>query len=501
MTNRLIVFVFIAVFGLKGYAGIYVSPSGNDSNAGTLAAPLATITAGINKVAAGDTVYVRGGNYTIASTLKISKSGTSSAYYHLFAYNNERPILNCSSMSVSSSNRGITLSGSYWHIKGIAIYKAGDNGMNVSGSNNIIEFSSFYENGDSGLQLGTGASNNQIVNCDSYYNKDTSDGNADGFSPKLDVGTGNYFYGCRSWQNSDDGYDGYLRPADDITTTYENCWCFANGYLKSGSKSSGNGNGFKMGGSDNKDLRHNAILKRCLSFYNRVKGFDQNNDKGSMTLINCTAYANGTNFGISSSLASGKTATIENCASLGASNSLGSFVVQTTNGWTSPLSTSASDFISTDTTGVRGSRKSDGSLPDLNFMKLKSTSALIDAGTAYAGITYNGSKPDIGCFETSPTTDIEKISMSDFHNFTLEQNYPNPFNPSTRITFNLPMLGGYSLRVYNTLGQEVSVLFNQQMTAGTYSYTFNASNLPSGIYFCRLTGDGMTLTRKMNLVK
>lgn len=501
MKNQLIILMVCAVCMSKGFAGIYVSPSGSDSNTGTLASPYATIATAVGKVTAGDTIFVRGGTYKIASKISISKSGTSSSYYHLFAYNNEKPIIDCSSMSISSSNRGITLSGSYWHIKGISIYKAGDNGMNVSGSNNIVEFCSFYENSDSGLQLGTGASNNQIVNCDSYFNRDTSDGNADGFSPKLDVGTGNYFYGCRSWQNSDDGYDGYLRPSDDITTTYENCWCFANGYLKSGSKSSGNGNGFKMGGSDNKDLRHNAVLKRCLSFYNRVKGFDQNNDKGSMTLVNCTAYSNGTNFGISLSLASGKTATVENCVSLGASNSLGSFVVQKTNGWTSPLSTSASDFLSTDTAGVRGLRKADGSLPDLNFMKLKPTSALVDAGTAYTGISYSGLKPDIGCFETSSTTGIEKTSMTNFRDFTLEQNYPNPFNPSTRITFNLPMLGNYSLRVYNTLGQEVSVLFNEQMTVGTYSYTFNASNLPSGIYFCRLAGEGMTLTRKMNLVK
>ncbi len=501
MINRLIVFICIAVFGVKGIAGIYVSPSGSDSNAGTLTAPLATITAGINKAAAGDTVFVRGGNYTIASTIKISKSGTSTAYYHLFAYNNERPVLNCSGMAASSGYRGISLSGSYWHIKGIDIYKAADNGMNISGSNNIIEFCSFYENADSGLQLGGGAENNQIVNCDSYFNVDASQGNADGFSPKLDVGTGNYFYGCRSWQNSDDGYDGYMRPSDDITTTYENCWCFANGYLKSGSKSSGNGNGFKMGGSDNKDLRHNAVLKRCLSFYNRVKGFDQNNDLGSMTLINCTAYTNGTNFAISLALASGKIATVENCVSLGASNSLASWVVQTTNGWTSPLSTTASDFLSTDTTGVRGARKADGSLPDVKFMHLKTTSALVNAGTVYSGITYNGNKPDIGCFETASTTDIEKISMSNFKDFTLEQNYPNPFNPSTRITFNLPMLGNYSLKVYNTVGQEVAVLFNGQLTAGTYSYTFNAANLSSGIYFCRLAGEGMTLTRKMNLVK
>ena len=152
------------------------------------------------------------------------------------------------------------------------------------------------------LNSGGGASNNRIINCDSFFNVDPSQGNADGFSPKLDVGTGNYFYGCRSWQNSDDGCDGYLRPSDSVFTTFENCWMFHNGYLKSGAASSGNGNGFKMGGGDNSNadsLRHNMTLKNCLAFDNRVKGFDQNNNRGSMTLLNCTAFRNGTNINIS----------------------------------------------------------------------------------------------------------------------------------------------------------------------------------------------------------
>ena len=165
-------------------------------------------------------------------------------------------------MTISSTNRAVTLSGSYWHIKGIDIKGAGDNGMNISGSNNIIEFCAFYENHYTGLQLSGGASNNQIINCDSYFNSDPAQGNADGFAPKLNVGTNNYFYGCRAWQNSDDGWDGYLRPSNDVSTTLENCWCFSNGYLSDGSPSSGNGNGFKMGGSDNKDLMHNFTFKK-----------------------------------------------------------------------------------------------------------------------------------------------------------------------------------------------------------------------------------------------
>ena len=152
------------------------------------------------------------------------------------------------------------------------------------------------------MQLGGGASNNQIINCDSYYNVDPGQGNADGFAVKLDVGTGNSYYGCRAWQNSDDGWDGYMRPSDDINTTLDNCWAFKNGYLKSGAvATSGNGNGFKMGGSDLKDKRHNFTVTNCLAFQNKVRGFDQNNNKGSMILYNCTSWNNGQNYGMNSS--------------------------------------------------------------------------------------------------------------------------------------------------------------------------------------------------------
>jgi hypothetical protein len=209
---------------------IFVSTTGSDTTAGTMDSPLKTITKAMSLAKGGDTIYVRGGAYALSSTISFTKSGTATAKYYLFAFQNERALLDYTGMAITSSNRGINLSKSYWYLKGLDIRKAGDNGMNISGSNNIVENCSFSENGDTGLQLSGGASNNQIINCDSYYNVDPSQGNADGFAPKLDVGTGNYFYGCRSWQNSDDGWDGYMRPADNVTTTLENCWTFQNGY-------------------------------------------------------------------------------------------------------------------------------------------------------------------------------------------------------------------------------------------------------------------------------
>jgi len=381
----------------------YVAANGSDSNIGDIDHPFLTITKGVSVAVAGDTIYIRGGNHPYSTTITISKSGSAVAKYNLFAYPGERPVLDFSAMAEDGANRGIRLSGSYWHIKGLDIYKAGDNGMNMSGSNNIIEFCRFYENHDTGLQLGGGAAYNQIINCDSYYNADASLENADGFAPKLDVGTGNYFYGCRAWQNLDDGYDGYLRPANGILTTYENCWAFKNGFLKTGAPSGGDGNGFKMGGSDDKDLRHNVILINCLSFQNAVKGFDQNNNKGSMTLYNCTGFGNGTyNYSIATSpLASGETATVTNCVYFTGLINLGSFVVQTTNSWMSPFIVTSADFISIDPAAAYGPRNADGSLPDINFMHLAADSDLIDGGTD-VNLPYYGSAPDLGYFEFMP---------------------------------------------------------------------------------------------------
>jgi hypothetical protein len=409
--NRLFKFIFVTcLLSFSIEAQIYVSPDGDDTNSGTLDFPLKNISTAISKAQAGDTIYVRGGIYSLSVKISISKNGNENTKYHFFAYNGEKPILDFSSMPINSSNRGINLSGDYWYVKGIEIKGAGDNGMNVSGSNNIVEFCSFYENHDTGLQLSSGASNNQIINCDSYFNADPGQGNADGFAPKLDVGTNNYFYGCRAWQNSDDGWDGYMRGSNDVSTTLENCWCFMNGYLKDGSASTGNGNGFKMGGSDDKTLMHNFTLINCVAFENRVKGFDQNNNKGSMTLYNCMGHINGTNYSIPSALNSGKTATVINSISLGSSDSFGDFVVQQTNSWQSPFVVNKHDFISIDTLGVRGSRNADGSLPDINFLHLVEGSDLIDAGTN-VGLPFNGTAPDLGAFETSSVIPVELVSF------------------------------------------------------------------------------------------
>ncbi|MFI5237763.1 MAG: T9SS type A sorting domain-containing protein, partial [Ignavibacteriales bacterium] len=84
----------------------------------------------------------------------------------------------------------------------------------------------------------------------------------------------------------------------------------------------------------------------------------------------------------------------------------------------------------------------------------------------------------------------------------LEQNYPNPFNPSTKIKFALTETQNVELKVYDILGNEIAVLFNETAEGGkVYELEFNASTLSSGIYFYRLKSRDREENRKMLFLK
>jgi choice-of-anchor B domain-containing protein len=85
--------------------------------------------------------------------------------------------------------------------------------------------------------------------------------------------------------------------------------------------------------------------------------------------------------------------------------------------------------------------------------------------------------------------------------FELRQNYPNPFNPSTSVEYSLSKAGRISIKVYDVLGKQVSLIADEYMQAGNYRATFDAGRLPSGTYFYTLSGDGFRQTKKMTLVK
>ncbi|XWN38420.1 MAG: T9SS type A sorting domain-containing protein [Balneola sp.] len=85
--------------------------------------------------------------------------------------------------------------------------------------------------------------------------------------------------------------------------------------------------------------------------------------------------------------------------------------------------------------------------------------------------------------------------------FSLKQNYPNPFNPSTNIEYSLPEQTNVTLTIYNMLGQKVATLVNETLAAGTYSQTWDASSVSSGVYFYRLKAGSKIFTKRMLLVK
>ncbi|MCE1164382.1 MAG: T9SS type A sorting domain-containing protein [Bacteroidetes bacterium] len=87
------------------------------------------------------------------------------------------------------------------------------------------------------------------------------------------------------------------------------------------------------------------------------------------------------------------------------------------------------------------------------------------------------------------------------NDYFLNQNYPNPFNPMTSIQYGIPKSGLVKLIVYDVLGKEVSVLVNEVKNAGKYIISYNASSLPSGIYFYKLSAGSYTEIKKMVLVK
>ena len=101
---------------------------------------------------------------------------------------------------------------------------------------------------------------------------------------------------------------------------------------------------------------------------------------------------------------------------------------------------------------------------------------------------------------SAPPVEVTSFS-SPISGFKLAQNYPNPFNPATTIKYSLPENSFVTLKVYNILGKEVATLVNEEKSTGIYEVSFNATNLPSGIYFYTIHAGKLMETKKMILIK
>ena len=415
---------------------IYVSTFGNDEvGTGSKNAPFLTIQQALKTAVGGTTVYVRSGTYQSSFTIKTAISGSKGNYITISGYPGEpMPVMDFSSQKYLSGNRGFELSKNYWYLKNLVIKGAGDNGIYINGSYNIVENCRVSFNRDAGIQISNGGSYNYLHNNDCYSNYDslTDGGNADGIAVKLNPGPGNVLRGCRCWNNSDDGYDLFEAGYKVI---FDSCWAWHNGWVYNNGRyittSSMNGNGFKVGG--NYVAGHHR-LTNCVAFGNKSKGFDQNHNRGGVSVINCTGYNNlAYNFSftddtvrikdnngnvIQTYIKEGLDTMINNISYKSQGVRFAAYHnVQTNNSWNLSNTVSASDFLNIDTSVAATDRNENGSIIQSTFMKLNKSSLLVDAGIVF-GLPYNGANPDLGYYETSQTSsNVISIHLSaDFIN-------------------------------------------------------------------------------------
>ena len=424
----LLLFFVITVTANAG--NYYVSPDGDDSNAGTIEAPFATLSKAQGLVTAGDTVFFRGGTYLItedqimkddglyAHVFDMAKSGTAARRICYFGCPGERPVFDLS--AIKPTDRRISVfwvDGSYLHFNNFEIV-----GTQVSitghtqsecisargGSNNIFENLSMHD----GMAIGyyqTKGSNNLVLNCDAYNNYDdysegTKGGNVDGFGGHVnsESHTGNVLRGCRAWWNSDDGFDLINCKS---AFTIDSCWSFYNGYQPGTKTSAGDGTGFKAGGygmSDNPKVptvipMH--VVQYCLAYYNKNKGFYANHHLGGILWLNNTGYQNPSNFCMLNRKSADVTEDTDGYDHIIRNNvsfsprSSGKHIIdvdaslceiENNSFLPTSLSVSEEDFVSLDITQLTAERNADGSLPDIGFLKSKAGRKLAEAGMGYA---------------------------------------------------------------------------------------------------------------------
>ena len=289
----------------KGYyhnKTIYVSPTGLPNGNGTPEYPL-DIYSAVDNVIPGQTIVVMEGTYLLQKTIKIQRGmdGTAEAPIKMIAdpEAKTRPVFDFQS---TPGVAGIVHGGDYWYFYGFDVTRSGDmqKGFQVSGNYNTLDQINTYYNGNSGIQISryTGTdlyedwpAYNLILNCTSYCNYDAGFEDADGFAAKLTIGEGNVFDGCIAYNNADDGWDLYAKVETGAigSVTIKNCVAYANGFIPGMDGKTGNGNGFKLGGSS---LTGKHVLINCYAFYNLAKGIDSNSCP-DIIVENCISYNNG----------------------------------------------------------------------------------------------------------------------------------------------------------------------------------------------------------------
>lgn len=448
--NRILLLLLLAFVCFEKVQGAdyFVSPSGLDSNPGTEELPFYNLGKAIAKATAGTTIYLREGIYkpTVSDIMKVkgesnvydcvyflSANGTSQKPITITGYPGESVIIDLSEIKTENRIMGFDLRGNYWHFKdfdivGIQVTQTGHTqSINIGlfgGSNCTIENVNMHD----GMGIGVYAikgNNNLVLNCDAYNNYDPvsengKGGNCDGFGFHLNKAefTGNVVRGCRAWRNSDDGFDLINNFAPVVI---EQCWAWENGY-DADMISRGDGTGIKSGGygmgSSPKvpAVIPRNIIRNCIAYANKNQGFYANHHLGGLDFINNSAYKNRRNFNMVNRKSVEENVDVDgyehillnNVSFSPTSNGADCININlnlstlSNNTFNGAITISSTDFKSLDVSELLLPRKADGSLPDIDFLKLKESSKAFQYGM---GWEFESSNAIASIFDNSAIND------------------------------------------------------------------------------------------------
>ncbi|MFC5288287.1 DUF1565 domain-containing protein [Actinokineospora guangxiensis] len=374
VTTLLAAAAVVTAPAVSAATSLYVSPSGSDSNPGTLAAPLKTVQKAVDLAAPGHVIHLRGGTYAPSTNIRLLKDGTASAPITLTRYGSERVVIDGENMpytpapvggSIPRADRGaIHISGDHWRIIGLEIANGPYGIFGLDTNNSVYDRLVTRDNYESGLHLQGASSGNQIINLDAYGNRDPRKNgeSADGVAIKEGSGGGNVIRGARLWNNADDGLDfwEFLSP---VTVTDSLAW--GNGYNRWNLPGyTGDGNGFKLGGGGDADPAAAHTVRNSMAWDNSAGGFIDNANPGQLLIDRSTAWRNG-KAGVDLSDADG-TATRNLSVGNGQNATMGSNADHSGNSWNIGGTWS---FTSADPSVITGPRPSSGGIPPTTFLR------------------------------------------------------------------------------------------------------------------------------------
>jgi len=416
MKNLLLILLLLSA-SFANAAKWYCAPTGNDvTGNGSIGNPYFSLTTAWTAASAGDTIYMRGGTYSY----NVAQNIRSKANMKVWNYPGEVPIF----------HRGNYIEDPESYFDWIGIFGDYCNGLSIKGIEvsyypqfthstwgtpssfgiwftdiDTVKMENMNVHHNGGGVMFSNCSDVTVLNCDFHHNQDSLGedpyGGADGLVLRNEDDTTSVstIRGCRSWWNTDDGFDLWY---NDGVVYIDSCWSFYNGYKPETFTTAGDGSGFKNGVTEaNFSSRVKRYYTRCIAAENRSGGLDNNGALCGTHYYNCLSYLNtrGMTFNngypvIRNVIAYANTAynTLDDKTNW----------VHDHNSWNGVVNISDVDFISLSTTLLYSTRVNN-CLPQVDFGKLSSASDAINAGVD-VGLTYSSTAPDIGTYEYIQST-------------------------------------------------------------------------------------------------